>query len=183
MSSEEGLSRVEVIDGEVSIGSTHCLVHEVVARIKEVVQRATVADDTPRPLFRDVDCIQIPVPDLESGLAFYRDALGQAVIWRRATAAGLSLSDSAAELVIQTERPELEPNLSVASADTAARRFVEAGGAVLVSPFDIAIGRCVVVRDPWGNRLVLLDHSRGRLASTVQASRLMLNREVADRAW
>jgi lactoylglutathione lyase len=134
-----------------------------VSIIKQVLQRENVAERRERPLFRDVDCFQIPVPDLESGLAFYCDALGHSVIWRSATAAGLALSDSAAELVIQTERPELEPNLSVASTDIAARRFVEAGGALLVAPFDIAIGRCAVVRDPWGNRLVILDHRRGRL--------------------
>ena len=64
---------------------------------------------------------------------------------------------------MQTERPELEPNLSVASADAAARQFVAAGGALLVAPFDIAIGRCAVVQDRWGNRLVLLDHGKGRL--------------------
>jgi lactoylglutathione lyase len=106
--------------------------------------------------------------ELESGFAFYRDALRQELIWHTRTAAGLSLSDSAVELVIQSERPELEANLLVASADTAARRFVEAGGALLVAPFDIAIGRCAVVRAPWGNRLVMLDHSRGRLLTDDQ---------------
>lgn len=28
------------------------------------------------PLFRNVDCIRVPVADLDAGLAFYRDALG-----------------------------------------------------------------------------------------------------------
>ena len=32
------------------------------------------------PLFRKIDCLQIPVPDLEAGLAFYRDRLGHALI-------------------------------------------------------------------------------------------------------
>jgi len=73
------------------------------------------------------------------------------------------MGDSATELVVQTDRPELEANLSVASADVAARQFVAAGGTLLVAPFDIAIGRCAVVQDRWGNRLVLLDHSKGRL--------------------
>ena len=35
------------------------------------------------PLFRKVDCVRIPVPDLEAGLAFYRDQLGHALIWAR----------------------------------------------------------------------------------------------------
>ena len=41
--------------------------------------------------------------------------------------------------------------------------FESAGGEVVVQPFDIKIGRCTVVKDPWGNELVLLDNSKGRL--------------------
>jgi predicted enzyme related to lactoylglutathione lyase len=37
------------------------------------------------------------------------------------------------------------------------------GGRVVRGPFDIEVGRCVVVEDPWGNRLVLLDLGRGPL--------------------
>ena len=51
------------------------------------------------------------------------------------------------------------------SADEAARSFESAGGEVIVQPFDIRIGRCVVVKDPWGNELVLLDNSKGRLVT------------------
>jgi lactoylglutathione lyase len=71
----------------------------------------------------------------------------------------------AAELVLQTDRPELEVNLSVSSADEAATAIVRAGGTIVVPPFDIAIGRCCVVQDPWGNRLVMLDHRNGRLVT------------------
>ena len=117
------------------------------------------------PLFRKVDCLQIPVPDLEAGLAFYRDRLGHRLIWRTATAAGLRLPESDAEIVLQTERPELEADLTVASADAAAEAIVAAGGRVVVRPFDIRIGRCAVIEDPWGNRLVLLDTSKGLLVT------------------
>ena len=118
-----------------------------------------------KPLFRTVDCLQIPVPDLDAGLAFYRDRLGHELIWRTETAAGLRMPDSDAEIVLQTEREEMEVNLLVSSADDAATAIVEAGGRVVVEPFDIQIGRCVVVEDAWGNRLVLLDMSNGRLAT------------------
>ncbi len=40
--------------------------------------------EPPRPLFRKVDAIEIPVPALDAGLAFYRDALGHELIWRTA---------------------------------------------------------------------------------------------------
>ena len=117
------------------------------------------------PLIRSVDCIQVPVPDLEMGLAFYRDRLGHSLKWRTATAAGLGMPDSEAEIVLQTERPGLEPNLLVESADAAAELFVSAGGRVIRGPFDIEIGRCVVVADPFGSVLVLLDLSKGPLAT------------------
>jgi catechol 2,3-dioxygenase-like lactoylglutathione lyase family enzyme len=35
-----------------------------------------------KPLFRKVDCIRIPVTDLQDGLKFYRDELGHELIWR-----------------------------------------------------------------------------------------------------
>jgi len=75
------------------------------------------------------------------------------------------MPDTDAELVLQAERRELEVNLLVDSAETAAVRFVEAGGQVVMPPFDIQIGRCVVVQDPWGNLLVLLDMSKGMLVT------------------
>lgn len=119
----------------------------------------------PKPLFQKVDCLQIPVPSFHEGLALYRDALGHELIWRSGTSVGLRMPGTDAEIVLQTERRELEVNLLVASADIAAEQFVEAGGKILVPPFDIQIGRCVVVRDPWGNRLVLLDISKGPLST------------------
>ena len=35
------------------------------------------------PLLRRVDCVQIPVPDLDAGLRFYRDGLGLELKWRQ----------------------------------------------------------------------------------------------------
>ncbi|MGE5373595.1 MAG: VOC family protein [Bacteroidota bacterium] len=115
------------------------------------------------PLIHKVDCVRVHVPDLEAGLSFYRDRLGHELIWRTGTAAGLRLPDSEAELVIQTERQGPETDLLVESADEAARFIEQAGGRVIAPPFDIQIGRCVVVEDPWGNVLVLLDGSKGML--------------------
>ena len=125
--------------------------------MKEQVKRVTLA------LIRKVDCVRLYVPDLEAGLAFYRDRLGHVLIWRTETAAGLRLLESDAELVLQTEDPRQEVDLLVDSADGAARRVEAAGGKVIVPPFDIQIGRCVVLEDPWGNPLVLLDTSKGLL--------------------
>ncbi len=83
-----------------------------------------------KPLFQKVDCIRLHVPDLENGLAFYRDRLGHALIWRTAVAAGLRMPGTEAELVIQTEQGGQEVDLAVQSADEAAQRFLEGGRCV-----------------------------------------------------
>jgi catechol 2,3-dioxygenase-like lactoylglutathione lyase family enzyme len=111
------------------------------------------------PLLRKVDCVQIPVPDLDAGLRFYRDGLGLELKWRHATQAGLRLGDS--ELVLQTERPGPEVDFLVDSAEDAVRQVESLGGALLSGPEDIPVGRVAVVADPFGNPLVLLDLSKG----------------------
>ena len=123
-----------------------------------------------KPLIRKVDCLRLYVPDLETGLAFYRDRLGHELIWRSATAAGLRLPETDAELVIQTEEQRQEIDLLVDSADAAAKFIEQAGGTVIVQPFDIQIGRCAILEDPWGNPLVLLDTSKGLLATDAQGN-------------
>ena len=121
-------------------------------------------------LIRKVDCVRLYVPDLEAGLTFYRDRLGNELIWRTATAAGLRLPETDAELVIQTEEQRQEIDLLVDSADEAAKFIQQAGGTVIVPPFDIQIGRCVVVEDPWSNPLVLLDMSKGSLTTDAEGN-------------
>jgi predicted enzyme related to lactoylglutathione lyase len=115
------------------------------------------------PLFKKIDCIRLPVPDLEEALAFYSGQLGHQLIWRTQTAAGLALPQSDAEIVLYTDGTAPEIDLLVESADQAAEQITVAGGKVIAGPFEIQIGRCVVVLDPWGNELVLLDMSKGRL--------------------
>lgn len=122
------------------------------------------------PLFRTVDCVQLPVPDLDVGLAFYHDRLGHELIWRTATQVGLRLPESDAELVLQTERPASEIDLLVGSVDEAIVAIVEAGGSIVVPSFDILIGRCAVVQDHWGNQLTVLDRSKGVLVTNAQRS-------------
>jgi catechol 2,3-dioxygenase-like lactoylglutathione lyase family enzyme len=110
-----------------------------------------------------IDCLRLPVADLPAALAFYRDRLGLELLWRTADAAGLQMAEDASELVLFTGEGNPEIDLLVDSADQAAEQFAAAGGSLLVPPFDIRIGLCTIVQDPWGNPLVLLDMSKGRL--------------------
>ena len=114
------------------------------------------------PLLRKVDCVTIPVPDLDAGLRFYRDSLGHQLRWRNDAIgqAGLSMPGGDTEIVLTT-RQEYAPAWLVSSADEAARAIQAAGGRVLAGPSDIPVGRVTIVADPFGNALVLLDLSKG----------------------
>ncbi len=127
-------------------------------------------DSKPVPLFQKVDSVQFYVPDIEAGIRFYRDLLGHEIVWRTESAVGFRLPESEAEIVIQNEREYQETDLLVESADDAARRIKESGGRVVVPPFDVRIGRAVVVEDPWSNRIVLLDASKGKLLTDVDGN-------------
>src|SRR5262245_610558 len=122
------------------------------------------------PLLRKIDCHSLRVPDLEGGLAFYRDRLGHRLKWRTPEMAGLALPESDAELVLHAEERPQETDFLVDSAPEAARRFVDAGGTILAGPFEIRIGMCAVVADPWGNVLVLLDMSKGPLRTDAEGN-------------
>jgi predicted enzyme related to lactoylglutathione lyase len=114
------------------------------------------------PLLQYVDAVTVPVPDLNRGMAFYRDVLGHQLIWRNEAAgqAGLRTPGSSTEIVLTT-RQNYEPDWKVASAELAAEIFDANGGRVLVEPMDIPIGRLAIVEDPFGNRPVLLDSTKG----------------------
>jgi lactoylglutathione lyase len=116
-------------------------------------------------LIQKVDCVRFFVSDLDDGLAFYRDKLGHELIWRTEDQVGLRIPGSRAEIVLHTESQPPEIDFSVDATDEAVVRFEKAGGTIIVPPFDIQIGRCAVVQDPWGNQFVFLDSSKGMLVT------------------
>jgi catechol 2,3-dioxygenase-like lactoylglutathione lyase family enzyme len=113
-------------------------------------------------IFRKIDCTMLKAPDLDAAMEFYSGKLGHTVLWRMENAVGFAMPETDAELVVHRQ---LQPqtDLLVDDADLAYRRLLDAGASSLEAPFDIAIGRCAVVRDPFGNVLVFLDQSKGRL--------------------
>jgi catechol 2,3-dioxygenase-like lactoylglutathione lyase family enzyme len=120
-----------------------------------------------RPLFRKLDNHLLRVADLDAAISFYRDKLGHRVLWRSGEAVGFALPETDAELVVHLKIGP-ETDIVVADVDMAFALFLSAGGEGVEGPFDIAIGRCARVRDPFGNELVLLDQSKGRLATDAE---------------
>jgi lactoylglutathione lyase len=116
------------------------------------------------PLFRKLDNLLLRVADLDAAIGFYRDRLGHRVLWRSGEAVGFALPDTDAELVVHLNIGP-ETDVVVEDVDRAFALFLSPRGEAVEPPFDIAIGRCARVRDPFGNLLVILDNSKGRLAT------------------
>lgn len=108
---------------------------------------------SPSPVLRMVDAVTVPVPDLDQGLASYRDRLGHDLIWRNDEVgqAGLRLPDCDTEIVLSLEAP-YAPNWLVASVSDAVDDIVAASGIVVMEPHAIAVGWLAVVADPFRQR-------------------------------
>ena len=132
-----------------------------------------------RPLLRMLDAVTVPVPDLDQGLAFYRDQLGHELLWRNDAVgqAGLQLPEGRTELVLTTTL-DYAPNWLVKSLDEAVDQVVAAGGRLLAEPAPNPVGRVAIVADPFGNPLILLDLSSGRYATDATGRVINIQRAV-----
>lgn len=113
------------------------------------------------PLFKYVDCVRVSVPDVEAGLEYYRDGLGHKLLWRLPEYAGLQMPDTKTEIVLDTHPHAPEVFIKVAAVKDAVKKIKEAGGKVIVPAYEIEVGLYAVVEDPWENRYVIMDTTKG----------------------
>ncbi|PKM95966.1 MAG: bleomycin resistance protein [Firmicutes bacterium HGW-Firmicutes-1] len=114
-----------------------------------------------QPLFKYIDCIEFYVPNIQQGIEYYCNSLGLRVIWKSDTAAGLGMSEGITEILIQNERNFQSVDIKVDLVTDAVKAIEKAGGQIVYGPFDIKIGKCAVVKDPWNNQYVILDTTKG----------------------
>jgi predicted enzyme related to lactoylglutathione lyase len=112
-------------------------------------------------LFQKIDCIQLYIPDLDEGVDYYCNKLGLMIIWKSESSIGLGMNNGITELVIQNERKYQEIDIKVNSVIDSIEIIKKAGGSIVSGPFEIKIGNCAVVRDPWDNQYVILDSTKG----------------------
>lgn len=123
-----------------------------------------------QPVLQFVDCVQLFVPDLQKGMEYYCTHLGLKMIWKTDHAVGLGMAEGKTEIVIQNERNWLEVDFKVKSVTEAIETLKDAGGEIVTGPFDIPIGQCAVVKDPWGNQYVILDSTKGTFVTDEQGN-------------
>ena len=83
------------------------------------------------------------------------------MLWKSDSTAGLGMSEGKTEIVIQNEQKEQNIDIKAESVIEAVKEIEKAGGHIIYGPFDIKIGKCAVVNDPWGNKYVILDTTKG----------------------
>lgn len=117
-------------------------------------------------MLRKIDCVMIRVGDLDRAVAYYMRVFGLRRAWTRPSQVGMRMPETDAEIVLHTEDDLLSPaevHYLVDDVTQAAAHFRANGCRVLVEPFDIEIGKCAVIEDPFGTRINILDMTKGPL--------------------
>jgi N-acetylglutamate synthase-like GNAT family acetyltransferase/predicted enzyme related to lactoylglutathione lyase len=115
-------------------------------------------------MLKKIDCVMVYTHHLADAALFYQEVFGLRQIWQDAGAVGLVFPESDTEIVLHTD-PDMpskaEVHYLVADTLEAVNSVRQKRCEVLVEPFDIAIGKCAVIQDPFGTRLCILDMTKG----------------------
>lgn len=115
-------------------------------------------------MLKKIDCVMIRVDDMEGATAYYSEVFGLRPVWRDKISTGLAFPEMAPEIVLHCS-PDIpsrvEVHYLVDDVISAVQVLATKGCRILVEPFDIVIGKCAVIQDPFGTRLCLLDMTKG----------------------
>jgi len=115
-------------------------------------------------VLKKVDCVMIRVPDVPSAAEFYVDVLGLHRVWIDGTTVGLGFPDSDTEIVLHDRADvpaQVDVHYLVDDVIDTVRILKQRGCVVVAEPFDIAVGMCAILRDPFGIPLSILDMTKG----------------------
>jgi lactoylglutathione lyase len=115
-------------------------------------------------LLRKIDCVMVRVDDLDAARKFYEEVLGLTPLWSDEQSVALGMPESEAEIVLHNN-PDIPRDCSVhylvENVTDAVAQLGATGCQVIVAPFEVRIGKCAVVADPFGNMLNLIDMTKG----------------------
>lgn len=115
-------------------------------------------------MLRKIDCVMVYVEDLPAAIEYYERVFGLHRIWQDENSCGLGFPETDAEIVLHNDATlpsKVEVHYLVDDVVTAVKMLHEQGCETVVAPFDIVIGKCAVIRDPFGITLSILDMTKG----------------------
>jgi lactoylglutathione lyase len=116
-------------------------------------------------MFKKIDCVMIRVGRVAAAEKFYSDVFGLKAHWREAESVGMRLAETDTEIVLHSNASipnKVEVHYLVDDVVVAVKRYAEKGCRVVVQPFDVLIGKCAVIKDPFDTTICLLDLSSGK---------------------
>lgn len=119
-------------------------------------------------MFKKIDCVMIRVDDLEVAAAYYSKVFGLRPLWRQEDSVGLGFPETDAEIVLHTKvdiPSKVEVYYLVDDVVSVVPILAQQGCTIIKGPFDILIGKCAVIQDPFGTPLCILDMTKGPLVS------------------
>lgn len=119
-------------------------------------------------MLRKIDCVLIRVGDVDAAASYYAATFGLDVLWREhdedsaSTMLGLGLPETDAEIVLHDAGipDEIRVHYLVDDVTSACEYLLQRGCTIQVAPFDITIGKCATVQDPFGVSLSMLDMTK-----------------------
>lgn len=115
-------------------------------------------------MLRKIDCVMIRVADIPAAADYYERVFGLRPLWSGDGTIGLVFNDSDAEIVLHSDPgipSAAEVHYLVDDVTAAVAHYAAQGCQVVVAPFDVTIGKCAVIRDPFGTQLCILDTTKG----------------------
>jgi predicted enzyme related to lactoylglutathione lyase len=116
-------------------------------------------------MFKKVDCVMIRVDDVDAAVKFYREVFGMKPLWSDNGATGLGFPETDAEIVLHSNADiphKVEVHYLVDDVEAAVSICAGKGCRIVEPPFDILIGKCAVISDPFGTTICILDATSGR---------------------
>jgi predicted enzyme related to lactoylglutathione lyase len=121
-------------------------------------------------MLKKIDCVMIRVDHVAAAEKFYSRVFGLKALWREAGSVGMALPETNAEIVLHNNTAiphKVEVHYLVDDVVAAVKQYAENGCRVLAPPFDVLIGKCAVIQDPFDTTICLLDLTSGRRPSYI----------------
>jgi predicted enzyme related to lactoylglutathione lyase len=115
-------------------------------------------------MLKKIDCVMIKVDDLPAAQEYYTEVFGLNPLWGDDSSIGLGFRDTDTEIVLHTNQDipsQAEVFYLVDNVNAAVTELQNKDCVIIVEPFDISMGKCAVIRDPFGIRLCILDMTKG----------------------